>query len=109
MRLMTRQHAVAGPGSLLGGAAALNGSRLKAMATLKKHSILIAGHATSISLEEEFWAALRQIAAADGVSLNRLVADVDSARDGNLSSALRLFVLRRLQADLARSTTENPP
>ncbi len=79
------------------------------MATLKKRSILIAGHATSVSLEEEFWAVLRRIAADDGISLNRLVADVDREREGNLSSALRLLVLRRLQADLAKSTTEDRP
>ncbi len=67
------------------------------MPTLKKRSILIAGHATSVSLEEEFWTALKRIADQSGTSLNRLVAEVDSGRDGNLSSALRLLVLRHLQ------------
>lgn len=62
-----------------------------------KHSVLIAGHATSITLEPEFWDALKEIAAADGKSLNALVEVVDATRTGNLSSALRLFVLRRLQ------------
>jgi predicted DNA-binding ribbon-helix-helix protein len=59
-----------------------------------KRSVLIAGHATSVSLEEPFWEGLRAIAAARGVSLNTLVAEVDTARDkANLSSALRLLVL----------------
>lgn len=62
-----------------------------------KHSVLIAGHATSITLEPEFWDALKEIAALDGKSLNALVETVDATRTGNLSSALRLFVLRRLQ------------
>lgn len=62
-----------------------------------KHSVLIAGHATSITLEPEFWDALKEIAAADGKSLNALVEAVDATRTGNLSSALRLFVLKRLQ------------
>lgn len=62
-----------------------------------KHSVLIAGHATSITLEPEFWDALKEIAASDGRSLNALVEAVDATRTGNLSSALRLFVLRRLQ------------
>jgi len=62
-------------------------------ATVKKRSVLVAGHATSLSLEAEFWSALREIARRRGVSLNRLVASVDASRRGNLSSALRVFVL----------------
>ena len=62
-------------------------------ARVKKRSILIAGHATSLSLETEFWLALQEIARQRGVSLNRLVASVDAGRAGNLSSALRVFVL----------------
>lgn len=58
-----------------------------------KHSVKIAGHATSVSLEEEFWAALRQIAAKRGISLANLIATVDERRAGNLSSGLRLLVL----------------
>jgi predicted DNA-binding ribbon-helix-helix protein len=61
--------------------------------TIKKRSVLIAGHATSLSLEAEFWSALQAIARRRGLSLNRLVASVDLARTGNLSSALRVFVL----------------
>ncbi len=60
---------------------------------IRKRSVLIAGHATSLSLEPEFWSALHEIAHRRGISLNRLVASVDAARGGNLSSALRVFVL----------------
>jgi len=59
-----------------------------------KRSLSIAGHRTSVSLEEAFWRRLRDIAAARGVSVNALAAAVDAARgDANLSSALRVFVL----------------
>lgn len=64
---------------------------------VRKRSVQIAGHATSISLEEEFWQELTAIAAGRGLSLNALVTEVDGARDGNLSSALRLLVLRDLR------------
>ncbi len=60
---------------------------------ITKRSVKIAGHATSVSLEEEFWAALRQIAAKRGTSLANLIATVDQRRAGNLSSGLRLLVL----------------
>lgn len=68
---------------------------------IKKRSIVIDGHKTSVSLEAEFWQSLKQIAAKRGVRLNALVAEIDRARSGNLSSALRVFVLRETQA-LAR-------
>ncbi len=54
---------------------------------------MIAGHATSLSLEEAFWQALREVAQRRGLSLPALIASVDTRRGGNLSSALRLFVL----------------
>lgn len=61
---------------------------------IMKHSIVIAGHSTSISLEAAFWTALREISVARGVSLARLVGEIDAAREGaNLSSALRVYVL----------------
>ena len=59
-----------------------------------KRSVVIAGHRTSVSLEQAFWDAIKQIAAEDGVSLAALVARVDAGRGrANLSSALRVFVL----------------
>ena len=61
---------------------------------IRKRSVLIAGHATSVSLEPEFWDELRRIAAARGLSLNTLIAEIDARRGArNLSSALRVHVL----------------
>jgi predicted DNA-binding ribbon-helix-helix protein len=60
---------------------------------IEKRSVTIAGHATSVSLEAAFWAALRDLARLRGVPLAGLVASVDRDRAGNLSSALRLLVL----------------
>ena len=60
---------------------------------LRKRSVTIAGHATSLTLEEPFWRDLRVLASQRGLSLNALVGSVDVKRDGNLSSALRLLVL----------------
>lgn len=71
---------------------------------VRKRSVQIAGHATSVSLEEAFWRELTAIAAGRGLSLNALVAEVDATRDGNLSSALRLLVLREMKTRL----TEGP-
>jgi predicted DNA-binding ribbon-helix-helix protein len=62
-----------------------------------KRSVSIAGHMTSISLEEPFWAALRAIAKSQGRSLASLIAEIDERRGTNLSSALRLYVLQHLQ------------
>jgi predicted DNA-binding ribbon-helix-helix protein len=81
--------------------------------SLRKRSVTIAGHATSLSLEEPFWTALREVARRRGLSLNALVASVDAQRPGNLSSALRVFVLdcyRRgeLAADAARDASSAP-
>jgi predicted DNA-binding ribbon-helix-helix protein len=59
-----------------------------------KRSIVIAGHKTSVSLEDAFWQGLKEVAAARRVSLTELIATIDGGRhDGNLSSAIRLFVL----------------
>lgn len=69
--------------------------------TIRKRSVVIAGHATSVSIESEFWEALREIAAARGLSVTQLIAEIDDARSGNLSSAIRLFVLADLRARTA--------
>lgn len=61
--------------------------------SLRKRSVTIAGHATSFSLEEEFWQALQTIARQRNLSVNALVSSIDAGRAGNLSSALRVFVL----------------
>jgi predicted DNA-binding ribbon-helix-helix protein len=64
-----------------------------------KRSIVIAGHKTSVSLEDAFWKGLKDIAIGRGVTLSDLVASIDGERQhGNLSSAIRLFVLDHYQA-----------
>lgn len=60
---------------------------------LGKYSIALAGHKTSVSLEPAFWEALRAIAKVQTRPLNDLVAEIDRHREGNLSSAIRLYVL----------------
>ena len=61
-----------------------------------KRSISIAGHRTSLSLEPEFWDALKSLADKRGCSLSQLVSSIDKTRTTNLSSALRVFVVREL-------------
>ncbi|HZP78497.1 MAG TPA: ribbon-helix-helix domain-containing protein [Pseudolabrys sp.] len=59
-----------------------------------KRSIVIAGHKTSVSLEDAFWRGLKEIAGGRDMTLSDLVATIDTdRRHGNLSSAIRLFVL----------------
>jgi predicted DNA-binding ribbon-helix-helix protein len=59
-----------------------------------KRSVVVAGHKTSVSLEDAFWHALKDIARERSVSLRSLVAEIDAGRrGGNLSSAVRLHVL----------------
>ena len=65
-----------------------------------KRSVMIAGHATSISLEPVFWQALREAADADGVPLSALVARIDAERieapqPANLASAIRVWLFER--------------
>jgi predicted DNA-binding ribbon-helix-helix protein len=67
---------------------------------LKKRSVSIKGHGTSISLEEDFWVALKEIASHKNLSLNALIEWVDANRsfqEDNLSSAIRVYVLRHYQ------------
>jgi predicted DNA-binding ribbon-helix-helix protein len=67
-----------------------------------KRSIVIAGHKTSVSLEDAFWDALKEIAGDRDTTLSDLVAGIDSQRrHGNLSSAIRLFVLEFYRNQLA--------
>jgi predicted DNA-binding ribbon-helix-helix protein len=69
-------------------------------ARVVKRSLSIAGHRTSVSLEEPFWAELRTLAAARGVSLAGLVGEIDSNRgEANLSSAIRVHVLQALRGE----------
>lgn len=62
-----------------------------------KRSIVIAGHRTSVSLEDAFWRALKDIAGETGCSLAKLITQIDAMRgEANLSSAIRVFVLESL-------------
>lgn len=71
----------------------------KAPQRVVKRSLEIAGHRTSVSLEDVFWQELRAIAAARAQSVASLVAEVDATRgEANLSSALRVFVLETVRA-----------
>lgn len=72
-----------------------------APAAIRKRSVTLAGHATSVSLEDAFWQALGEIAAERGLSLNALVAEIDGLRAGNLSSACRVHVLEWLRGRLS--------
>lgn len=67
---------------------------------VEKRSVTIRGHRTSVSLEAPFWEALKEMAAAEDRSLAVLIAEVDEASEGNLSSALRLHVLAWLRGRL---------
>jgi len=63
-----------------------------------KRSIVIAGHKTSVSLEDAFWNGLKEIAYGDHMTLSNMVGNIDQMRrQGNLSSAIRLFVLDRVR------------
>ena len=69
-----------------------------------KRSIVVADHKTSVSLEDEFWKGLKEIAALRLTNLSGLVSKIDSQREhGNLSSAIRIFVL-----NFYRSQVPNP-
>ena len=73
-----------------------------------KRSIVIAGHKTSVSLEDAFWKGLKEIAAMRNIPLSDLVSTIDNERQhGNLSSAIRLFVLDHYRTQ-AGGTAEIP-
>lgn len=68
-----------------------------------KRSIVITGHKTSVSLEDAFWGGLKDIATSRNMTLSELVAAIDAdRRQGNLSSAIRLFVLDHYRALASR-------
>ena len=61
---------------------------------IQKRSVIVSGHATSISIETEFWDILKDIAVHKGVSINYLLSEIDVGRANNLSSAARVYVLK---------------
>jgi len=86
---------------------AMRASRPAMKSLILKRSIIIAGQKTSVSLENEFWQALKQIAAGLEVPMAELVHRIGRQREyGNLSSALRLFVLEHY---LSRAKTKRDP
>jgi predicted DNA-binding ribbon-helix-helix protein len=73
-----------------------------------KRSIVVAGHKTSVSLEDAFWNGLKEIGGERRMTLSELVAEIDSQRQpGNLSSAIRLFVLDFYRAQLYNAKEEH--
>jgi predicted DNA-binding ribbon-helix-helix protein len=88
----------------------IGGVRMKS--SVVKRSIVVAGHKTSVSLEDAFWRGLKEIAGGRNVTLSDLVAAIDAARQqGNLSSAIRLFVLdfyRKQLSDLKQAPEVRP-
>ena len=69
-----------------------------------KRSIVIAGHKTSVSLEDAFWNSLKDIGRSSDQTLSEIVGDIDTRRlNGNLSSAIRLFVLGHYRGEPARN------
>lgn len=80
--------------------------------TVKKRSVVVGGHRTSISLEQAFWGALQTLAAQQDKTINQMVSDIDAARMGNLSSAIRVWILEqarqgRLQPEETASRAAN--
>jgi predicted DNA-binding ribbon-helix-helix protein len=66
-------------------------------AKVRKRSVRIAGHRTSVSLEDAFWRELAEIARRRGQSINTVIAAIDEGRENNLSSAIRVFVLEEVR------------
>ena len=69
---------------------------------IRKRSVAVAGHKTSISLEQEFWNCVKQIANERKMTLSDLVGEIGAGRTGNLSSALRVYVLEHCKAEALR-------
>jgi predicted DNA-binding ribbon-helix-helix protein len=70
-----------------------------------KRSIILNGHKTSVSLEEAFWSSMKEISAGRDMTLSELVSEIDANRQqGNMSSAIRLFVLNHFVARSASPT-----
>jgi predicted DNA-binding ribbon-helix-helix protein len=75
--------------------------------TMLKRSIVLSGHKTSVSLEDEFWNCLQEIAGECGKSVSRLVSDIDAERKfANLSSAIRMFILGHYRDQFDKQTRD---
>ena len=75
-----------------------------------KRSVVVAGHKTSVSLEDAFWTALKEVGRGRNTTLSDLIAGIDTSRlHGNLSSAIRLFVLDHFRSQLpGQAPAANP-
>ncbi len=73
---------------------------------IKKRSICISGHATSITIEDEFWIELKKISKEERVSINILISEIDKNNSGNLSSAIRLYILDNLKQKLTQQVLQ---
>ena len=76
-------------------------------AQIRKRSVKIAGHSTSLSLEGVFWDALKEVAAARGLSINALIEEIDRGRGANLSSAVRVYLLDHYRDTAGRDTVRS--
>jgi predicted DNA-binding ribbon-helix-helix protein len=78
--------------------------------TILKRSISVSGHKTSISLEDEFWNCLREIAEQRGEKyVSKLIGDINAEREfGNLSSAIRMYILRHYRDQVVQQKDETP-
>ena len=74
---------------------------------LEKHSVTIAGHRTSISLEVGFWIHFKRIAEEQNISLNEIIRQLDEARTGSLSGAIRVYVLENLEHTIQQNQTDD--
>jgi predicted DNA-binding ribbon-helix-helix protein len=75
-----------------------------------KRSIVVTGHKTSVSVEEAFWSGMKEISRARSMTLSQLVSEIDADRNpGNLSSAIRQFVLEHFKSRAVRPTGEPRP
>jgi predicted DNA-binding ribbon-helix-helix protein len=75
-----------------------------------KRSIVVGGHKTSVSLEEAFWSGMKEISGQRSMTLSELVGEIDTNRhQGNLSSAIRLFVLDHFKSRAVGSTGGSQP
>ncbi|MEW5704215.1 MAG: ribbon-helix-helix domain-containing protein [Pseudomonadota bacterium] len=75
---------------------------------IRKRSVIVSGHRTSVSLEGIFWGAMAEIATERGLSINQLVTEIDRENPNNLSSAIRVYVLQTFRERLSRSVLREP-
>jgi len=77
------------------------------MKSIKKHTVLIGGQKTSVSLEDVFWKGLQEVADKRGETIRSLIASIDANRQSNLSSAIRQFILKFYKDHSVRQRAAN--